>query len=309
MKTGYLHNIVAGLIGLSVLAACQERDAPESAVTMLTEKQLANATYEGIYDGPVTLNDGEFLGDPFVEGGASRPSLQLVDDFLVRGDVNGDGVDEAVVLLAESSGGSGTFIYLSVVGQRDGKLLNMGTVPLGDRVQVRQSEIRDGVVSIDVVQAGPDDPACCPSEAATREWRLDGGVLVEQETKVTGELTVESLDGVEWVLVRFGDGQDAPQEPELTLVFDNGRVAGHGGCNRYMGGVRTGASGGDIAFGPLAGTMMACPQDLMDLERRFLKALSGVRKFGFLTGRLALSTVDDEGQMTTLVFEGRPLRM
>jgi len=84
MKTGYLRNIVAGLIGLSVLAACQERDAPESAVTMLTEKQLANATYEGIYDGSVTLKDGEYLGDPFAEGGASRPSVQLVDNFLVR---------------------------------------------------------------------------------------------------------------------------------------------------------------------------------------------------------------------------------
>ncbi|MGI9264999.1 MAG: META domain-containing protein [Gammaproteobacteria bacterium] len=309
MNMGDLRNIIAGLIALSLATACQESATPTGKNTAVTAKQLANATYEGIYDGPVTLKDGEYLGKPFVEGGAARPRVQLVTDFLIRGDIDGDGSDEAVVLLAESSGGSGTFVYVAVVGLQDGQLASIGTAPLGDRVQVKQSDIRAGIVSMDVVQAGPDDPACCPSENATRTWRLDGGSLVEQEAQMTGELSVADLEGQEWVLVQFGDGHDAPPEPELTLVFDNGRVAGHAGCNRYMGGVEAGVSGGDIKFGPLAGTMMACPQDLMDLERRYLKALNGVRKFGFLAGRLALSTVDDEGQLSTLIFEGRAPRM
>lgn len=35
----------------------------------LTVAQLANATYSGIYDEPVTLTDGVYEGEPFVEGG------------------------------------------------------------------------------------------------------------------------------------------------------------------------------------------------------------------------------------------------
>jgi heat shock protein HslJ len=51
--------------------------------------------------------------------------------------------------------------------------------------------------------------------------------------------------------------------------------------------------------------MMACPQDLMALERRYLKALASVRRFSFLTGQLALTSVDEDGQVSILIFEGR----
>ena len=97
------------VISMFGLMACQERGATTTHVIALTTEQLASATYSGIYDEPFTMTGGAYLGDPFVEGGASRPSVQLIDDFLLSADLTGDGKDEAVVLLAESSGGSGTF--------------------------------------------------------------------------------------------------------------------------------------------------------------------------------------------------------
>jgi heat shock protein HslJ len=176
-------------------------------------------------------------------------------------------------------------------------------------VQIRDSRIDEQMISIDVVQAGPDDAACCPTEKATRVWKVDGGGLVELAGQLTGEVSVSDLEGVEWVLRQFGSGDDAPNEPEITLVLDDGRVGGHSGCNRYMGHVNTKDGGGAMGFGPLAGTMMACPQDLMELERRYLKALAGVRRFSFLTGQLALTSVDEDGQVSTLIFEGRAPEM
>ena len=192
---------------------------------------------------------------------------------------------------------------------RGGDVVNIGTAPLGDRVQIRDSRIDNGIISIDVVQSGPDDAACCPTEKATRVLQLDGGGLVELEEQVTGEVSVSDLEGVEWVLRQFGSGNDTPDEPEITLVLDDGRVGGHSGCNRYMGHVNTKDGGGVMGFGPLAGTMMACSQDLMKLERRYLKALADVRQFSFLVGKLALTSVGEDGQVTTLVFEGRAAKM
>ena len=305
MKMGHLRNIIAGLIALSVLAACQKSEAPMTTAIALTAKQLANATYSGIYDAPVTLSDGEYLGDTFVEGGASRPHVQMISDFLLHGDLTGDETDEAVVLLAESSGGSGTFGYIAVVQLQGGGAVNIGTAPLGDRVQIRDSHIDNGAISIDIVQAGSNDAACCPTEKATRVWKMEDSGLIELAKRVTGEISVSDLESVEWVLKQFGSGDYAANEPEITLVFDDGRVGGHSGCNRYMGHVNTKDGAGAIGFGPLAGTMMACPQELMELERRYLKALAGVHKFSFLVGQLALTSVDEEGQVSTLVFEGR----
>ena len=304
-KRRRLHVTFGSVLSMFGLMACQEQGTPTTQATALTNEHLARATYSGIYAGPVALTDGEYLGDPFVAGGASRPRVQLISDFLLRADLTGDGKEEAVVLLAESSGGSGTFTYIAAMGLQGGDVVNIGTAPLGDRVQIRDSRIDNGKIFIDVVQSGPKDAACCPTEKATRVWKLDDGGLVELAEQVTGEVAVADLEGVEWVLRQFGAGDDAPDEPGITLVLDDGRVGGHSGCNRYMGHVNTKDGGGAMGFGPLAGTMMACPQDLMDLERRYLKALAGVRQFSFLVGRLALTSVDEDGQVTTLIFEGR----
>jgi heat shock protein HslJ len=299
-------NVTFGaVITLFGLVACQEGDAPTAQVAALTAQQLASATYNGIYDEPVTLSDGQYLGDPFVEGGASRPHVQMIREFLLHGDLTDDETDEAVVLLTESSGGSGTFGYIAVVQLQGGDAVNIGTAPLGDRVQIRDSHIDNEAISIDVVQAGSNDAACCPTEKATRVWKMEDSGLIELAEQVTGEISVSDLESVEWVLKQFGSGDYAANEPEITLVFDDGRVGGHSGCNRYMGHVNTKDGAGAIGFGPLAGTMMACPQELMELERRYLKALAGVRKFSFLVGQLTLTSVDEEGQVSTLVFEGR----
>ncbi|MDX2437573.1 MAG: hypothetical protein QNL88_11050, partial [Acidobacteriota bacterium] len=87
--------------------------APE-ANSAPNPEELANATYSGLFGDPVTLDDGRWQGAPYVEGGASRPSAGLVRNFVLSGDLNGDGRDEAVVLVWESSGGSGTREYLAI---------------------------------------------------------------------------------------------------------------------------------------------------------------------------------------------------
>lgn len=144
-------------------------------------EMLQNATYGGIYDEAVQLTDGYFEGKPFVEGGASRPTVMLIDRFNFFGDLDGDGVEDAAVILAENSGGSGVFIYLAAMVSQDGALVNVATQLLGDRLQVDSVVIDSGQIVVTGVTHGPDDPMCCPTLEMTAQYQLQGDTLVEQE--------------------------------------------------------------------------------------------------------------------------------
>ena len=149
-------------------------------------EELAGATYTGIEDqGPVTLSAGKWEGQPLIEGGASVPALWLSEGFHLTGDLDQDGADEAVVHLTYSSGGTGNFGYLAVMGREGGEVVQEAIGLVGDRVQIRGARIDGGSVVLDVLQAGPDDGMCCPRQLATRTFGIQSGKLVE--TDVTGD--------------------------------------------------------------------------------------------------------------------------
>jgi len=82
------------------------------------------------------------------------------------------------------------------------------------------------------------------------------------------------------------------QRRDVHLKFgpEEGRVSGFAGCNTINGSYETDA--GNLNFGLLATTMMACPQ--LDQETEFLKALEGIKHFSILGESLALS---DDGSV------------
>ena len=140
--------------------------------------QPEDATYHGIFDEPVTLDGGHFRGVPYVAGSASAPNVLLLDEPRARGDLNGDGREEIVVLLAANLGGSGTFMHLAVLEQRGGELVNLTTLALGDRVKVESLAIDSGRIEAKMLEFGPDDPMCCPSQPGQHRWALQDDQLV-----------------------------------------------------------------------------------------------------------------------------------
>lgn len=151
-----------------------------SAGSNLTLEALKNGEYRGIYDQPVQLIEGEYVGEPFVEGGAARPMVKLVDEVFALGDLNGDDLEDAAVFLVENSGGSGNFIYLAVAINQAGQPFNVATQFLGDRVGLTSIAINRGQITVSMVTQGPNDPLCCPTLAVTLAYRLQGDRLVEQ---------------------------------------------------------------------------------------------------------------------------------
>jgi len=111
-----------------------------------------------------------------------------------------------------------------------------------------------------------------------------------------------------WVLTALngtpvvaGD-RSRPREPSLDLHAQNQRVTGFTGCNRLSGSYTL--NDGELSFGTLAGTMMACV-DGMEAEKTFLEALAEVRSWRIVGIHLEL--MDAAGAVLAR-FEERPLR-
>lgn len=294
--------LAVALLAGALVTGCQATPAKQKAEAAPSLEDLRNATYWGLdLDEPqVTLQNGRWEGKPFVEGGAARPSVHLVRDFRLVGNLNDSPDQEAATLLAESSGGSGEYLYLAVMDHDGAIVRNLDTAPVGDRVQVRDAKIENHEIVLDVVQAGPEDAACCPGALVRRTWRMNAGRLEEQPAKDQGRLSLDAIEGQEWVLRAWDVGIAAPESVQVTLTCANGHFAGKAGCNRYSATAKDGEMPGDISVGPAVATKMMCPPPVMKVEDRFLSHLHDVKKYGFMTGQLMLSYETDSGWRTML---------
>lgn len=88
------------------------------------------------------------------------------------------------------------------------------------------------------------------------------------------------LDGV------AQDPADGRQEPYLLISEDGTRFSGTMGCNRFMGQLTR--EGESVEFGPVAGTMMACPPELAARESAFTETLEAARRIDLMDQNLRL---------------------
>ncbi|MBT8462613.1 MAG: hypothetical protein KJO44_08855 [Gemmatimonadetes bacterium] len=158
------------------LSACAPDTASPPPPAELSAAVLRAATYtsQWVDEGEVRLENGLF------EDADRRIMVFFLPEY-AAGDLDGDGAPDAAVLLATTTGGSGTFHDLAAVLNRDGEPENAATFFLGDRVTVERIRIIGGEIQLDLVMHGPADPMCCPSVQATRRFRLVAGDLVESD--------------------------------------------------------------------------------------------------------------------------------
>jgi len=271
------------------LASCGSEDAepartdaaPPAAAVSGDKPDFANTTYRGleIVTGDVTLVDGKWEAPDRDGASGGWVSLSSAD---LHGDLDDDGRDEWVVMLDASGGGSGMFSYMVVFGQRDGHWEQIAApVALGDRIEFRDQRVEPGRILFDVVQGGPDDPACCPGELATLVYTLTDGHLVAQPPQVTGRLGLETVVVGPWRLLSFDPGEDVPPSVEVTLQYADGRFSGNTGCNMYQAVAQNGDGAGAIEVGAPSATRRACEGDAAAVEARFLKCLAGANRVSF----------------------------
>ena len=129
-----------------------------------------NANVDG---GKVTLVNGKWMDK---ESGESYTLLPVH----AIGDVNGDGVADAVVIVVGSTGGTGSFYYMFAIAAGDAAPVQLGEPEwLGDRTVVQRVTIdRKGVISVRYVTHAPGDVACCPTMRIEDKFRIEKGKLV-----------------------------------------------------------------------------------------------------------------------------------
>ncbi len=258
------------------------------------QQQLLQSSYTGIYDDAVKLSNGYYAGAPFIEGGASRPTVTLIDDLIAYGDLNGDGQQDAAVLLLDNSGGSGDFIYLAAVINDNGNARNIATQLVGDRVQFRNLKISSGNITADTITIADGESYAQPSLKMHLLYQLQGDKLVQLSSENQGSLSAADLEGTSWK--QQDEQQTPPPEShtgEITANFKDGKISGSAACNRYSASLEDHGKG-RITTGPAISTRMACPPPLMEQESVYLNFLSKVEGFRLSFGKLVLFTAEHQ---------------
>jgi heat shock protein HslJ len=300
--------LVAALVlgGCSPVRDIRAPAAPQPAAGGLSAESLGNSTYSGIYDQPITLHDGKYEGEPFAAGDTAHPVVELVADAALSGDLDGDGVDDAVVFLVERGGGTGAFVYVAAQLNNNGEPVDAGAVRIEDRVQIKSAVVDKGQVLLEAIMPGPGDGACCPTYMVSKRYELQAGRLAEAATPAGEPIKISAadLDGSAWRLVELGEGSPAAAGSDITLRFDGDQLSGSGGCNDFTGSYNLGKDNPfTMAIAPPAATMKVCPEPLVGQEAAYFQALEHVSQWGWLYGRLALYFADDQGSLSRLLYE------
>ncbi len=155
----------------------------QATASALTRDALRNAEYQ-IYGEGVRLSDG-FLARKLEIG---QESWQLHDP-IAFGDLNGDGVADAAVVLSYNGGGSGTFYGLLAVLNENGVPVHVASTELGDRIRLNSLAIAADVITVKMVAHGPNDGLCCPTIDTVATFRLNGNALELLSEVPRGQLT------------------------------------------------------------------------------------------------------------------------
>lgn len=110
----------------------------------------------------------------------------------------------------------------------------------------------------------------------------------------TSDAVPTPLTGSAWVLDAIaGAAPLAGREPADLTFGEGGQFGASAGCNRFMGTAEI--KGEEITFpDQLAGTMMACPEDLAAQEEHVLELLAQVSRFTVAPTELNLLNAEGE---------------
>lgn len=197
-----------------------------------------NASYL-LEDGEVTLSEGH--ADVKGSMGASDNVRTDVVGEPTVGDVNDDGLTDAVVILSRETGGSGTYLYVASALHDGNGYLGLNALPLGDRINVEKVSIENTLVRFAYLEHAPDEPlASAPTQRRERYFTVSGTtftevVLDEGEELFTGELFEqnETLTFSSCAGASYSVSPEARAWGALRAVYDE-RVRSQDSGNVYV---------------------------------------------------------------------------
>jgi hypothetical protein len=146
----------------------------------ITLDQLRNAEYPSQWtrSGKAQLVNGQYRES--AAPGAATEVVVSATNYYAMGDLDGDGSEDAVIILESDPGGSGVFFDLVPVLNQQGNPRVLAPLALGDRVDISEITLSNAQVHVHLLKHGPDDPQCCPTLDVTLHYRLGPSGLVNE---------------------------------------------------------------------------------------------------------------------------------
>ena len=282
-----------------VHAPTPEPSTLAEAIITLDEATLKDLTYDSEWtaSGKAPLSDGAY-SEAAAPDSAARTTVSLHE--LMAFGTAADGRPFAAAILVTSGGGSGTFYDLALVVAKEGRAEHVASVRLGDRVRIESLTIEEDEVVLEMVQQGPDDPMCCPTQRAIERYALQGESLVQLDSQIVaaGHEGVVGPIGITWEWERFEGANDSvievaePERYTLTLQAD-GTFQARADCNRGSGTYVLDGQSLLMELGAL--TRATCPPG--SLHDVFVRDLGDVRTYVMAGDKLVLNLWADAGNM------------
>lgn len=194
-----IRQLLTGLCVAAVLGACASHSMNGATMANVNARETPavgplGATYT-IEGEPIHLVAGRATRQ--AASGSAIMATTAAFDAPMAGDLNGDGTDDAALILVRQPGGSGTFYYIAAALAADGTYRGSNAVLLGDRIAPQNLTIRNGVIHASYADRRAHEPmAVPPSVGRTKYLTLRDGMLVEIGPMATDEQVVEG-----WVTI------------------------------------------------------------------------------------------------------------
>jgi len=150
-----------------------------SGSATLSQAVLLSSTYRSPDWGEFQLQDGVYYRTPPTSQESPEIYTTRYQGPIFYGDINTDGLEDALVILSTQNGGSGHFIELAAVLNQNGNAYNISTTYLGDRVIVESGKVENGTIVLNMRVQGPNDGLCCPNQSITWSFVLNGSQLIK----------------------------------------------------------------------------------------------------------------------------------
>ncbi len=150
----------------------------ETASTPTSRPDASNATF--IFDdGPITLKKG--LNEQEIAPNSAVVQETTLTDTTEYGDINGDKKDDAVVVLMQTSGGSGVFIYLAAYVSGPVNYKGTNAIFIGDRIEPQSVSIKNSLVTLNYLDRKTNEPfSSKPTISMTQQFTYKNGELVKK---------------------------------------------------------------------------------------------------------------------------------
>ncbi|HET9913172.1 MAG TPA: hypothetical protein VFQ13_14850 [Anaerolineales bacterium] len=151
--------------------------APVLDQQKLSMVSIENAQYYSPIWGTFALTGGVYYRTP-TEPNASPDNFSTrLFGSVAYGDLNADGIEDAAVILQTHNGGNGDTKELAVLLNQNGQPYNISTVEVGSMVALEGIQVQAGIILLQGLTLGPNDPLCCPSQPMTWQFQLQNEQL------------------------------------------------------------------------------------------------------------------------------------